>query len=129
MLGGNVINSEGERQVRMTAEPRTGLTWEQLEEKGLIERYGDEWFLTPKLEQTIRDGESWQDYYKGEYSVIRKDKLAILNQNTATLRTIQGRKKQKEQPTYCHKCGTKLRTMLCDSELTYCPECDLPHEY
>jgi hypothetical protein len=95
----------------------------------LIERIAG---LTREEEQWLRtlakNGTDWQNYYQGEHTVIRKDKLALLNHNTQRLRELQG-EKEAETPLYCHKCGTKLKQMPCDEELTYCPTCDLDHIY
>ena len=74
------------------------------------------------LRKAVEDGLSWQHYYKGEYALIRRDKLAQLTKNTRKT------PKPDKTPIYCSTCATKLKTMPCDSELTYCPTCDLPHE-
>ena len=113
----------------MTA-PTENLTWEQLIEKGLIEKYGDEYYFTDKMAETIRNGEKWADYYKGEHTIIRKDKLALLNKNTATLRKlVTPTQSNHVEATHCQYCGGKLRTMPCDEELTYCPTCDIPSQH
>jgi hypothetical protein len=96
------------------------ITWEDLEKKGYITRYGDEYFFTDKIGETLKLGEQMQDYYKGEHTIIRTDKYKYLTQN------------QRDTPQknkYCGTCGTKMKTMPCDSELTYCPTCDLDHTY
>ena len=107
--------------------PTEKLTWEQLEEKGLIEKYGEEYYFTDKMAETIKQGELMQDYYRGEHTIIRTDKLHLLIRDQKTLRQQQ-RKTTAQTPKHCQQCGTKIKTMPCDQELTYCPQCDIPHE-
>ena len=75
------------------------------------------------LRTLAKNGEDWQNYYKGEHTVIRKDKLAILQKHARPT------KKNTETPKYCKDCGSKMKVMPCDSELVYCPTCDLDHTY
>ncbi len=83
---------------------------------------------TEELIRTLEDGRRFQGYYKGEYSLIRTDKLALLTKDQKKLRQLR-HETDTETPNYCSKCGTKIKTMPCDEELTYCPSCDLDHEY
>ncbi len=86
----------------------------------------DEGYLTPqgqptqKLTQTLADGIKWRNYYTGEYTIIRRDKLAMLNNSHKTLKALQI-----PQQETCPTCGTPLKQMPCD-DFKYCPKCDLP---
>ena len=88
--------------------------------------------LTPEEEKELRTqlkaGKDWTDYYKGEYTVIRNDKLALLMKDQKTLRSIR-QERDVEPPKYCRECGSKIKTMPCDEELVYCPTCDLDHAF
>ena len=97
----------------------------------LIGRISD---LTPEEEQwlreTVKNGKDWHSYYTGEYTVIRKDKLALLRKESRIHRKQLRENRDKDPtPSYCPTCGTKTRVMPCDEELTYCPQCDLDHIY
>ena len=88
--------------------------------------------LTPEeeqwLRQTLKAGRDWADYYTGEYTVIRKDKLALLRKESRIHRKQLRENKQRDpHHKYCPTCGTKTRIMPCDEELVYCPECDIDH--
>ena len=93
---------------------------QQLIEQGYLTPKGQP---TQKLTQTIADGQKWQNYYTGGYTIIRRDKLAMLN-NIRKQALTQPQNKLTE-PKHCQECGTKLRQMPCDTFL-YCPNCDLP---
>ncbi len=81
-----------------------------------------------QLRTQLKAGRDWTDYYRGEHTVIRNDKLALLMKDQKRLRQIR-HEIDIEAPKYCSKCGTKLKTMPCDEGLIYCPECDIPQEY
>ena len=80
------------------------------------------------LRTQLKAGRDWTDYYKGEHTVIRNDKLALLMKDRETLRKYHN-PTEIEAPKYCSKCGTKLKTMPCDEGLIYCPECDIDQLY
>ena len=77
----------------------------------------EEWLRT-----TLRNGVEWHNYYTGEYTVIREDKLALLRKESRTHRK-QLRENRGKDPShkYCPTCGTKTKVMPCDPELIYCP--------
>ena len=79
--------------------------------------------LRTEYTSTEKTAKQWTDYYTGEYTVIRKDKLAMLNRSHRTLRETT----TPTDATYCSACGTKLKPMICDT-FNYCPNCDLPQE-
>ena len=82
------------------------------------------------LRETVRNGTDWHNYYTGEYTVIRKDKLALLTKESRIHRKqLRENKDRDPNHKYCPTCGTRTKVMPCDSELVYCPQCDLPQEY
>lgn len=86
--------------------------------------------LTATEEKTLRKllkaGHDWQNYYQGQHTVIRTDKLALLMKDQKKLRQLR-QEKDTTPPKYCRDCGTPIKTMPCDEEPTYCPRCDLEH--
>ena len=80
------------------------------------------------IRETMDQGEQWRSYYRGEYALIRRDKLSQMTKSLRLLREQHGIiPKPSRTPLHCQECGARLKTMPCDEELTYCPECDLPH--